>query len=228
MQSEGAWIASALRPDGVGSLVPPVFEAYARVFHPALRYDGDDDVEVSWAEVAAVNGTVDHPRMQWPAVTGAWEYLSSDSQSPTWDGAPAEGHLPADVAARLAAVLTAHTATPGDCWFGVWAGFGFDVPGPTLALPRDRDVVLVQGAVADAARNLAPEPQEQSANLWWPGDRAWCVATDIDLLSSYVGGSRACIEALLDVPELEVWQVDPADPAGLRDDHVNPTPPGGP
>src|SRR5688572_28259398 len=49
--SPGAWIAAAVHDSlaDMGSLVPPVFEAYARVFHPAVRYDGDDDVEVPWA-----------------------------------------------------------------------------------------------------------------------------------------------------------------------------------
>ena len=36
-----------------------------------------------------------------------------------------------------------------------------------------------------------------------PEDRAWCVATDIDLFDTYVGGSRECIEAILNNPELE-------------------------
>src|SRR3712207_1593767 len=40
----GAWVAAALRHDrSVASLVPPLFEAYARVLHPAVRYAGDDD-----------------------------------------------------------------------------------------------------------------------------------------------------------------------------------------
>src|SRR3954451_6703367 len=31
-------------PPTVACLLPPVFEAYARVLHPAIRYEGDDDV----------------------------------------------------------------------------------------------------------------------------------------------------------------------------------------
>ena len=42
-----------------------------------------------------------------------------------------------------------------------------------------------------------------SPNIWWPEDRAWCVATDIDLFDTYVGGSRECIEAVLGNPDLE-------------------------
>ena len=43
-----------------------------------------------------------------------------------------------------------------------------------------------------------------SPNLWWPEDRQWFVATDIDLDSTYVGGSEALIEALSNDPRFEV------------------------
>ena len=221
--SAGRWIVEAVRGrTGVAGLVPAVFPAYARLLHPAVRYAGDDDVDVTWAEVADDNGTLVHPLMQWPAITGGWEYLHEDSQPPTWDGAPAEGHLPVGVAARLAAVLARHTATPEDCLFGRWDGFGFDDLGaaPRLPLPGSHDVVLVRGAVADAVRNLAPEPHEQSANLWWPADQAWCVVTDIDLRSTYVGGSAACIPELLAAPGLEVVAAAPDDRVAI--DPVNP------
>ncbi|RBY97164.1 hypothetical protein DQ237_06200 [Blastococcus sp. TF02-8] len=230
----GTWIAEAVGRahwSTVGSLVPALFPAYARVLHPAYRYDGDDDVEIPWAAVARLNGTTAHPRMQWPAVTGGWEYASEDSQPPTWDGTPAEGHLPGTVAARMVAVLSRHTSTPGDCCFGRWTGFGYDTAelrgAPRLPLPRARDVVLAHGSVADAVRNLAPEPSEQSANLWWPADRAWVVATDIDLMSTYVGGSEACVAELLAAPGLEVVPADPGDRVGHADDPVNPVPPRG-
>lgn len=42
-----------------------------------------------------------------------------------------------------------------------------------------------------------------SPNVWWPEDRAWCVATDIDLYDTYVGGSVECVQAVLDHPDLE-------------------------
>jgi hypothetical protein len=77
--------------------------------------------------------------------------------------------------------------------------------------------------VGDAARNLAPEPHEQSANLWWPADRAWCVVTDIDLMSTYVGGSHACIGEVLDTPGLEAVAAAPGDLVAV--DPINPAAP---
>ncbi|RZU33335.1 hypothetical protein [Blastococcus saxobsidens] len=228
----GSWIADAVARahwSTVGSLVPAGFPDFVRVLHPAYRYDGDDDVEIGWTEVAALNGTTAHPLMQWPAVTGGWEYLAEDSQPPTWDGTPAEGHLPCTLAQRMAAVLARHTTTPDRCWLGRWAGFGYDTAElrdvPRLPLPRARDVVLVRGSAGDAVRNLAPEPSEQSANIWWPTDRAWVVSTDIDLMSTYVAGSTACIADLLAAPDLEVVPAAPDDHVGHADDPVNPIPP---
>jgi hypothetical protein len=228
--SRGVWISSGRRrgePGTVGALVPAVFEAYARVLHPAVRYVGDDDVEVSWAEVAAHNGTTAHPLMQWASITGSWDFVSADSQSPVWDAAPSEGHLTVLVAARLAGVLARHTGTPAECFLGRWDGFGYDLPSPDvpprLLLRGGHDVVLVRGTVTDAVRNLAPEPHEQSANLWWPADQAWCVVTDIDLMSSYVGGSAACIAELMATPGLEVVPAAPGDRVVI--DAVNPLPP---
>jgi hypothetical protein len=212
--SSGVWISSGRRrgtPGTVGALVPAVFEAYARVLHPAVRYDGDDDVEVSWTEVAAHNGTVAHPLVQWEPLTRG----PVDSQPPVWDDGPSEGHLPVSVAARMSAVLARHSATPDECLFGRWDGYGYDLPSPDvpprLLLRGGHDVVVVRGAVRDAVRNLAPEPHEQSANLWWPADRAWCVVTDIDLTSTYVGGSAVCIAELRATPGLECVPASPAD-----------------
>jgi hypothetical protein len=213
--SRGVWISSTRRrgtPGTVGSLVPAVFEAYARVVHPAVRYEGDDDVEVSWAEVAAHNRTAAHPLMQWDALT----HGPVDSQPPVWDDGPSEGHLPVGVGRRLADVLARQTTTAAECLFGRWDGFGYDlvdpdVP-PRLLLRGGRDVVLVRGTVEDAVRNLAPEPHEQSANLWWPADQAWCVVTDVDLRSSYVGGSAACVAELLAAEGIEALPAAPEDP----------------
>ncbi|MDT0274800.1 hypothetical protein [Blastococcus goldschmidtiae] len=229
----GVWISSARRraePRTVAALLPETFEAYARVFHPAVSYAGDDDVEVPWAEVADYNGTTVHPLMQWHTITGSWDAQPSEDQAMVWDDGPPEGHLPVQVAARLAGVLARHTATPEDCVFGRWDGFGYDLPDPgtppRLLLRGEHDVVLVRGTVADATRNLAPEPHEQSANLWWPADHAWCVATDLDLTSTYVGATIACIAELLGTPGVEALPVRPPDPTSLGCDDVNPVPPG--
>ena len=42
--------------------------------------------------------------------------------------------------------------------------------------------------------------------MWWPEDRLWFVATEIDLNSTLVACTRACAQALLET-ELEVMEV---------------------
>ncbi len=220
--SPGAWIAAVLRRDRtVASLVPPVFEAYARVLHPAVRYAGDADVDVRWDEVAAHNGTTAHRLMQWPAITGSWEYVGEDDQPGLWNDSPAEGHLPASVAAALADLLGTWTTTPQECWFG-WCDDAHDGR-PHLTLPSC-DLLLRRGPVTLAAANFAPEPQEQSAAVWWPADRAWFVATDPTLMSTYVGGPAGAVDALLG-SLLEAHPATPDDPVGHDTDPVNVVPP---
>jgi hypothetical protein len=50
-----------------------------------------------------------------------------------------------------------------------------------------------------------------SPNLWWPSDHAWCVGTEIDLDSTYVGGSKPFIDAILQSQELEAFEVGSTD-----------------
>jgi hypothetical protein len=224
--SAAGWVLGALRGRAlatVADLVPPVFEAYARVFHPAIRYAGDDDVDVTWAEVAAANGTTAHPLMEWGSITGSMDYFGEDNQSPLWDDSPAMGHLPEQVAAGMATVLRRHTATPDDCWFGVSSSWLPPVPGPLLEVADDAFVV-VRGPVELAAANLLPEPTSQSANIWWPADRAWFVATNIDLVTTYVGGSAEAIADLLAAPGLEAAAASPDQEVSAPADRINPPP----
>jgi len=116
----------------------------------------------------------------------------------------------------LAALLARHTTTPERCWFCLWDGYGNlhgwpavaylwasddphakppppPPPPPPLRESRvrlpHRDYLLFTGAAAEA------EGWEEGPNLWWPDDRSWCVASEIDLDYTLIGGSRAlCAE----------------------------------
>jgi hypothetical protein len=221
--SSGAWITAGVRDDDtVASLVPPVFDAYARVFHPAARYAGDDDVDVTWTEVAAANATVAHPAMEWGSITGLMEFYDQADQSPLWDGAPARGHLPAQVAQAMVRVLRRHTSTPEDCWFGVPAEL-ITADAQPLQLGSNA-FWLVRGPVELAATNMAEEPAEQSPGMWWPADRAWFVVTDPDLVTTYVGAGSACIADLLATPGLEAAAVSVTQGVTWNADTINPLP----
>lgn len=47
--------------------------------------------------------------------------------------------------------------------------------------------------------------------LLWATVASWCVATEVDLDSTLVGGGRPLIEALLANKQLETFEVQPAD-----------------
>ncbi|WP_432534484.1 hypothetical protein [Kineococcus arenarius] len=226
--SAADWAVTAARDfadHAVGSLVPPVFEAYARVFHPARREEAGRDVQVRWGEVAAANGRRAHAGMQWTAITGSWKYLHEETQPGVWDIEPEEGTLPAVQAEALVQVLAGFTTTAHECFYAVWDGFGASAVPPAAAKVRmpGREMLLLIGPLSQAATvSTETPPWEQSPSLWWPADRAWCVATDVDLMSTYVGASAACVEAITTAPELEAWPIDSDHGITYDSDTLNP------
>jgi hypothetical protein len=228
------WVVDAVRDfdHTVGSLVPPVFEAYARVFHPARLGDPADGagwgVDISWAQVAAANGRRAHAGMGWVAITGSWDYHHGQSQPGVWDEEPVEGSLPAAQGQVLAEVLARFTTTSAECFYAVWEGYGALALLPvaaTVAMPS-REMLLLSGPLEQAGQvSMETGGWEQSPSLWWPANRAWCVATDVALMSTYVGGSRACIEAVVAASGLEAWEVSDGQGVTYDSDVLNPVVP---
>ncbi|GAA2992932.1 hypothetical protein [Streptomyces fulvorobeus] len=192
----------------------PGFDAYARVLHPASL----DERPVRWAEVAAAYGREVGPGTRWHEVVGTDQDHpdASDSGLPgVWDEYPGEGPTPPAVAEALIPVLARHTATPGHCWFGLWHGYGrwdFDHV-PTFGTPH-REEVLLTGALHEAVSPVSLDEFAELPDLWWPQDRAWCLGGDVDLMSTYIGGSRELIADLLAAPGLEARPVAPDDRVG--------------
>ncbi|MEE6140595.1 hypothetical protein SKC41_30325 [Mycobacterium sp. 050128] len=224
------WLTESVRSFAVnvGSLLPDTFAAYARVFHPA--HNGGE--LVSWAQIARANHKTVHPQMQFARLIGyASRYVPGyrDTQPGLFDEAPEVGSLPADIAGPLVQALARHTTTADGCWFAVWHGRG-DLDEafhdqPTFALPQ-REYHLARGPVTAAAQSWATYPgRHLSANLWWPGDHAWCVATEIDFDSTYLGASEACVEELVANSELEVMPVDVTAGITANSDTLNPVKP---
>jgi hypothetical protein len=212
----------------VGSLVPATFGAYARVLHPA--YNGGD--RVSWAQIADANHRIAHPQMQFNRLIGYASRYSPGyrvEQPGVVDEAPAVGSLPPDVAAPLVRTLARHTASSDDCWFAVWDGWSYldemFSNQPTFELPQ-RNYHLAHGPLATATQSVSTYPfSHQSCNLWWPDDHAWCVATEIDFDSTYIGASEACIEELLANPDLEAMPLNLTAGVTADSDTLNPPEP---
>ncbi len=149
------------------------------------------------------------------------------------------GSMPGHIAIRPIELLGPHTRTPEECWFGIWEGWaGLGAPFasamPTLVLPG-RNYHIMGGRLDEAAESLS-DPADlhshRSPNLWWPEDRSWFVATEIDLAWSFVGGTTACVDSVLGQPDLAARLTTPHDPIVTPDvsapwGSVTETPPSG-
>jgi len=227
---EAEWLVARRAPFDsycVASVVAGGFPAYVRILHPALGVDGE---RLGWADVARQSGRMMHRRVQFHAIN-----RSSASGSEIAAGPPESGNLPPDLLRAACAALAEHTRTPDHCWFGLWNGYGWPQDTGTAA-PSDwlnaacvhfpqRDYLLFEGGL-DAATELGWKMSgghfvAQSPNLLWPDDHAWCLASEIDLFCTLVGGSNALAENLLADPRLEVWRVFADDSVTARSDDQN-------
>ncbi len=241
--SDADWVVARLRPwptQGrvrVASFMPDAFEAYARVLHP-LRYRGGDLDPLRWEEMARRRGITMRPTIGFAELTGIDPY----DQSSLDDLEPLEGSLPDVTLADLVEVLGRWTTAEELMWFGLWEGNGTWWKGAHRVLstaPTDvarnrriddeRDRVLratstfgtpqrryflVRGHLRSVP-GLYTAAGESSANLWWPQGRSWLVSTEVDGFSTYVGGSRELVDALVSSDTIEALAAsleDPMDP----------------
>jgi len=180
--------------------------------------------EVRWAEVAEANGRVAHPAMEWASITGDQSFRWGGEQPGLWDETPEMGTLPLRHTERLCELLAGYTTTPERCWFAIWEGHGYNEALQNLNVPRlampGRAMIMLTGPLSALPCTSFGDPTwytpgwvnkadwYRSPSLWWPEDRSWCVASDVDL-STYLGASAACVERLLEDDHLEVLPVDP-------------------
>ncbi|MBJ7610034.1 MAG: hypothetical protein JF887_11485 [Candidatus Dormibacteraeota bacterium] len=220
------WVVTGLRgfAESVLSIVPCGFPAYVRVFHPAYRRVGATSARVRWQDVAAANQTHAHAGMQLNALTGSYHFINH-AQPGIFDQPPFVGALPNELFAQLAVALARHTSTPERCWFSIWTGFGA-IPSDVRAAPtfstREREYHLLAASAADAVEDVRKMSTLPPINLWWPDDRAWCVATEIDLNTTYVGCDDATRDEILVLPRVEDLAIDPQTGIGWDSDHLNP------
>ncbi len=205
------WLRGALRPwtdrgiRHVATLVPADYRAHARIFHRAWSTSG---AAVRWADIAERSGRQLTAETCFVDLVGWRPDAAHQSPPPPWMP-PDSGSLTPDECAAVAEVLAHHTATPDDSWFCMWEGYGtawtvlnrLAERAPRVALEHRR-CLLFRGPVR-AATAFRSEPFFQSPTLWWPADRAWCVASELDIYSTYVSATADAVRALVDHPQLE-------------------------
>lgn len=238
----------------VGEIVPSGFDAYARLFHPARRRDG---TPIRWRELAERYGTTIHPQMQFAHIVGTRNIGGLDDIEPPFEGyvPPEETAWLADALAPYSAAATTCSFAVWD-GYGSLGGMGrlrwrpreseaelrHRAPAewarakrqqrevasiPRMSIPP-RDYFLFRGPLEAASHLVFGDAGFQSANLWWPDDRAWCVATELDGHSTYVGGTEACIAAILGDDRFEALRSSIDHRFDAWGDEVNPRPPGMP
>ena len=154
----GAWIRPRLGGafGAVTLQVPTGFEAYARIFHPALSRE---QRRTTWAEVAHACGTTPHRQMQWHAILGLstvddlrGSYQANDGSGVQWTGAdPPVGAMDIETLDALCAILDQYTPDASHCFFGLCTINGWlealpqELIQPLLRLPYDRSHIVLEG-----------------------------------------------------------------------------------
>jgi hypothetical protein len=247
---ESDWLVPRLRAfgSGVTGVVPDGFPAYVRILHPARSRS---DAPVRWEQIAAWSGRTMHRLAEFHRIIvplpgygdGARPW---DGQEPR-AGDLAQDSLRV-LCATLREHTTTSDACWFCVWDGYgWehgssasatfypAGMRPTAPPPEerirydfAAAPRAslsyREYLLFEGPLETAIdTDWSPGGRifPQSPNLFWPQDHAWCVASEIDLYATLVGGPQALADALVANRALEAWHVEPTDPVTSDGDRIN-------
>lgn len=229
----------------VAGVVPAVFERYARILHPVENRDGlhTGPKFMTWKYFAERNGKIMHPLVDFGCIedppnrsleSGIQRYWCD------WDSLEKESFC------YLVGLLSDYTTTNDTCWFCQWEGNGITATtGPATfsrreGKPSESAVLFAESEYRSAPRvdnthckyvlftgelSAANAFHERrggwSPSIMWPEDRAWCVATELDLRSTYVGGADECIEAILNHPGLETFEAKPDDRIFSGADTIN-------
>jgi|KBSMisStaDraftv2_1062788.scaffolds.fasta_scaffold38255_1 hypothetical protein len=217
-------------PPTVGFIVPSGFESYARLLHPGRRYLGESHEErtlLRWREIADVRGKMIHPEVELHALidnADEWDYHHWKAISVGGgEWSPPDEALHDTEALPLLSILRSATSA-GDGWFMLWNGYGDlrrrgfetvpwgtihrldgdppDVPAELLgSVWAYRHYYVFRGPLAGLSTWFEWRPE--APNYFWPDDKAWIVATEIDGFSTYVGAPRHQIEEILMSPFFE-------------------------
>jgi hypothetical protein len=210
----------------VVALIPAIFEAYAKIFHPIeAHYENIDhpldleerkilglpECDVLRDFVRRMRSTAEAPALCWKRMAEALgvpfqrhlsdEWFRSVLEPGCWPRyvyGPAEGILKEREAASLIAILSAFSSS-SNCYFrfAEMPYIGTDKP------------LLYSGQLEQLQQFLKETDRQFTPEYWWPGDRSWCVCSDYDLCFTIVGGSKQLVDCILTNADLESIQVTP-------------------
>lgn len=199
-------------PNPVSHFVPRSLPTVTRVLHPWEERDG---APVRWTEAAARAGRDTLDELVWEALGGE---TRTDAQDHGFRE-PEVGNLDPATARALVDVLHDATTTPDDVFVAIWIGWGDTprerFPGAAVLPTEAREHFLLRGpldGVLDPV-SISPRDDRPASGIWWPADRAWLVATEIDFAWTFVAGSPDLAQRLHDHPDLETLPAGHDDPA---------------
>ena len=208
--SKAQWFTRSRDPwDKLCSVGPSGFAQYARLFHPLQPGDHEGDRQ----SLLNVEGDLEagalkhlvmvlarHTTTPHDCLFGLWEGFGDIQGSPSIAVVDWEARGPRASRRTQPAIPPAF---PPDV-----------MAGPRVSIPA-RDYLLFRGPLSQAgqwgAADLRPGHPRiiNSPNLIWPVDRAWFVATEIDLPWTGIGGSAQLIQDLMAEAALDVERIEP-------------------
>lgn len=203
--TQAAWWLEQLEPWGrpglqVSSLIPSSFPSVCQVFHP---WWASDTEPISWQTVAQ--------QLDFSSVTAfdATRELFSIPAAQDAGYSSSPGALDIGTATTLVELLTVATTTPDDAFVAVWEGWGDAppqrFPGAAHLDTPGRGHFLLRGPLTGALDTVSATGGDRpAAGLWWPTDRSWFVATEIEFEWTFVAGEQTLIDRLLADDRLEV------------------------
>jgi hypothetical protein len=190
-----------------------------------------DQSAIRWATIAEWSGGTVHAGAEFVPMARGTRQASAP---PPHAADPVNGAPPAATVDAVIDVLARHTASPERCLFGLWEGWGWidwmadDLRAAARLEVPNRAYLLFEGpleAVDQIAWRFNRDPDQAltrgAPNLIWPADRSWFVASEVDLDSTFVGGSKSLIDDLLADSRLEAWPASPADLVSADSDLIN-------
>lgn len=234
----------------VASCVPPMFEAYVKVFHPIFEDLSIEDRQLSWdqaekrllpepvsvqdAECVVRRSTLVYSgaeagsllrRISWKELAKQYNMaykatLSANSFSRRFPGGSWPRYLSGPAEGSLEAETRDELAAILDRAF----------PGTDcyfhfwfLAATVWPDDLLYRGAIKEVA--VFPDKVEEvrlTPTHWFPQDHSWLVCTDYDLTFTLVGGPESLIASVMQSGLLECVRVGPDTRVDNRADEADP------
>jgi hypothetical protein len=170
-----AWVVEAMTGrQGVDLVVPAIFEAYARIHHRI--HNGE-----RWADFA--------PEY---LVRGVEPYNYVGSKLEFIDG---DGNLDAEDVDALVPLLAAATATPNECHYALWQGWGWVRPGSMDVLaPQDTaETRAIKHAFNETMALVSNFVAACPVEPWWGGRDMILFDGPVDAVST-IGCGHAGVE----------------------------------